>query len=54
MPFGLKVVLKKTRTKVVHKNVSQDCHKIRKYESEKVSQPLHSINKRSSYVTLNE
>ena len=29
--------------KVVHKNVSQSCHKIRKSESKKVQQRLYSI-----------
>ena len=29
----------KTRTKVVHKNESQGCHKIRKSDSKKATQP---------------
>ena len=33
----------KTRTKVVHNNVSQGCQKIRKSENKKAKQPLHSI-----------
>ena len=52
MPFRLKVVSKNTRTKVVHMNIRQDCHKIRnyEYESEKVPQPLHSINNKDENV----
>ena len=33
----------KTKAKIVHKNVSQSCHKIRKSESYKVTHHLHSI-----------
>ena len=35
----------KTRTNVVHKNVSQDCNKIRKSKSKKNMQPLKNFLK---------
>ena len=37
------ILLDQTKTKVVHKNISQGGHKIEKSKIKKAMQPLHSI-----------
>ena len=43
--MNLKISLEiKTRTKVVHKNVSQGCHKVRQFYSKKLNQETFKKN----------
>ena len=45
-------LIKKTGTKVVHKNVSQGFNQIGRSESKKITKPLHNIKVASFYEKI--